>query len=136
MKTLVTSKPLPEHLFVSSCDGCLHDTRLPDWSFQSALRPVFCRTYQEISNTQQFKATLRAGAFAWPGGYPLYFITSDGAALSFDALKDKITLRCVLSSIRDQSNDGWQVVGCDVNWEDAELYCAHTGKRIESAYAE
>ena len=26
--------------------------------------------------------------------------------------------------------------GQDVNWEDAELYCDHCSKRIESAYAE
>ena len=24
--------------------------------------------------------------YAWPGGYPLYFVTSDGAALSFEAV--------------------------------------------------
>ena len=85
-------------------------------------------------STKDLKNQLRSGPFAWPGGYPLYFITDDCAALSFDAVSEN--LRSVLWSIRNEVNDGWRVIGCDVNWEDASLYCDHTGKRIESAYAE
>jgi len=84
--------------------------------------------------TTDLKAQLRSGAYAWPGGYPLFFITSDGAALSFDAVREN--LRSVLWSMRNGVNDGWRVVGCDVNWEDASLFCDHTGNRIESAYTE
>ena len=84
--------------------------------------------------TKQLKAQLRAGPFAWPGGYPLYFVADDGEALSFDAVRDNF--RSVLSSMRSRTNDGWRVVGCEINYEDAGLYCAHTGKRIESAYTE
>jgi len=84
--------------------------------------------------TQDLKKQLRAGEFAWPGGYPLYFVTDDGAALSFDAVRENI--RSVLWSMRHGVNDGWRVIGCDVNWEDPSLYCDHTGVRIPSAYAE
>jgi hypothetical protein len=84
--------------------------------------------------TQDLKKQLRAGEFAWPGGYPLYFVTDDGAALSFDAVRENI--RSVLWSMRHGVNDGWRVIGCDVNWEDPSLYCDHTGARIPSAYAE
>ncbi len=85
-------------------------------------------------STKDLKAQLRFGAFAWPGGYPLFFITDDGAALSFDAVREN--LRSVLWSIRHGVNDGWRVIGCDVNWEDASLYCEHTGEKIPSAYGE
>jgi hypothetical protein len=85
-------------------------------------------------STLDLKNALRSGPFAWPGGYPLYFITDDGAALSFNAVREN--LRSVLWSIRNGVNDGWRVVGCDVNWEDASLYFDHTGARIPSAYAE
>jgi hypothetical protein len=84
--------------------------------------------------TKELKNQLRAGDHAWPGGYPLFFITSDGAALSFDAVRENI--RSVLWSMRHGVNDGWRVIGCDVNWEDPSLYCDHTGARIPSAYAE
>jgi hypothetical protein len=73
--------------------------------------------------------------YAWPGGYPRYFICSDGAALSFAAASDCVDL--IRDAIAENdTNSGWRVIGCDINWEDAELYCDHTGERIESAYAE
>ena len=84
--------------------------------------------------TRQLKAQLRSGEFAWPGGYPLYFITSDGAAISFEAVRENI--KSVIWSIRHKVNDGWSVIGCDVNWEDDSMTCSHTGKAIESAYGE
>ena len=71
--------------------------------------------------------------YAWPGGYPMFFLTSDGEALSFAAAKSQ--RRNVLEAIAGGYRDGWRVVGVDVNWEDADLMCAHTGEAIESAYA-
>lgn len=123
----------PAHLFVSAVDGALHDARRPDWA-STPLRPVFSRHFRQISTTAQLKATLRAGEHAWPGGYPLYFITSDGAALSFEGVREN--LRHVLDSIRTRSNDGWRVVACEVNWENSAVYCDATGKHIPSAHGE
>lgn len=125
----------PSHLF-AGCDGSLYDTRKTDWHKAPALRPVYCSTFREITNTQELKATLRNGGFAWPGGYPLFFLTSDGETLSFEALQDRTTLRCVLDSIKTKANDGWRVVACEVNWEDQEMFCADTAKRIAPAYGE
>lgn len=88
----------------------------------------------KINSVCEFRKAYRNGPFAWPGGYPMYFITSDGAALSFKAVRQN--LRSILESIRDKSHDGWNVTALDINWEDSELYCDHTGERIESAYAE
>ena len=122
---------LASHLFVSSTDGALHDTRAPNWA-ANPLRVNYSRTHSDINTTADLRATLRAGKWAWPGGYPLYFITSDGAALSFDAAQGNYA-QCS-RSIRDKCNDGWRIVACDINYEDADLYCGHTGARIESAY--
>ena len=85
-------------------------------------------------NTKQFKDFLRAGPYAWPGGYPMFFIMDDGEPLSFAAACDNVKL--ILRAIREHSRDGWRVAGVDINWEDEALYCAHTGERIESAYGE
>lgn len=84
--------------------------------------------------THDLKNALRAGPYAWPGGYPLFFITSDGAALSFDAVRQEI--RQVFWSIRNGVNDGWRVVAVDVNWEDPDLTCEHTGRLIPSAFGD
>lgn len=85
-----------------------------------------------INTVSDFRTAMRNGPYAWPGGYPLYFITSDGCALSFDAAKQN--RRYIIESIAHHINDGWRIVATDINWEDADLYCGHTGKRIESAY--
>ena len=85
-------------------------------------------------SAQELKQALRAGPYAWPGGYPLYFITSDGEPLSFAAVRENY--RQVLDAMRHGNRDGWGVVAITANWEDGELYCAHTGERIPSAYAE
>ena len=81
------------------------------------------------------KGLLRDGPYAWPGGYPMYFVTADGEALSFEAVRKcwREVCRSHVTSFRDPC---WSLVAFDVNWEDAELYCAHTHARIPSAYAE
>lgn len=85
-----------------------------------------------IKTLSDFRAAMRNGAYAWPGGYPLYFITNDGAALSFEAVKEN--LRLVIESVANDLRDGWRVVACDVNWEGFDLTCDHTGQPIPSAY--
>jgi hypothetical protein len=70
--------------------------------------------------------------YAWPGGYPRYFIMSDGGAISFEGAR--ANRRLILAAIADQDRSGWCVVGCDINYEDPDLICDATGKRIESAY--
>jgi len=82
--------------------------------------------------TKQIKQSLRDGPHAWPGGYPKYFITSDGETLSHAAVRAEWKQVC--ESVRTKSNDGWRVVGEDINWEDTQLYCDDTNDRIESAY--
>lgn len=124
---------LADRLFVSSCDGALYDTRVSNWSAHP-LRPVYCRTFAKIANTQELRATLRAGPYAWPGGYQMYFIANDGAALSFESVRENY-YQCAYS-IRNKINDGWRIVACDINYEDNDLTCSHSGARIPAAYSE
>ena len=133
-------KRIPDYLFVSSCDGALHDTRVPNWSAQRPLREVYQRSFPTIETVAQFKATLRNGAYAWPGGYPLYFVCSDGAALCFKCARQEA--RNVIDDIQDDRRGNgrhtysWRVVGCEINYEEHDLTCDHCSKRIESAYGE
>jgi hypothetical protein len=82
---------------------------------------------------EQFKTDLMH-PYTFPGCYPRYFVTSDGAALSYKSALHNQHL--IIDSIENQSSDGWMVIGCDVNWEDSGLFCDDTGERIESAYAD
>ena len=83
-------------------------------------------------SVEQFRADL-AEPYAWPGGYPRYFLTDDGAALSYAAATEM--REDIEDAITERLRSGWRVVGCDINWEDGDLICDHTGARIESAYA-
>ena len=83
----------------------------------------------------EVKRQLRSGKYAWPGGYPLYFITADGAALSFEAVRAEWR-NIVQAHLWNDSRSGWAIAGVDVNWEDTELYCDHTNAKIESAYGD
>ena len=77
--------------------------------------------------------SIRDGKFAH-GGYPKFWLTSDGGTLSYEAVRENLFQ--IVRSTRDNRSNGWCVVACAVNWEDSALYCDHTGKRIASAYAE
>lgn len=89
----------------------------------------------QITTVAEFDQALAAGPYAFPGGYPHYFVTTDGVAMSFEtAQQEAETIRGVIQE-KDGAS-GWQLFGMDINWEDPNLYCAHSGKRIESAYAE
>lgn len=121
------------HYFIDSCEGALHDTREPNWA-SKPLRTNYRKAHREIKTVADFKATLRHGSYVWPGGYPLFLLTEDGAAFHFDCARKNA--RYIVASIQEGANDGWRCVGCDVNYEDDELVCDHCGKRIESAYGE
>jgi hypothetical protein len=121
------------HLFTSDCDGALYDTRVAEWSKAAPLRRDYCRTFAQIETLAQLKATLRAGGFAWPGGYPLYLIMSDCEPATFDAVR--ANWRGIVSAfLTGNARDDWRVIGCEVHWEGAALICAISGEQIESAY--
>jgi hypothetical protein len=86
-----------------------------------------------INSISDFRRAVRNGPYAWPGGYPLYWVMGDGEACMFRVAKDE--RRAMLEALRDgQPCDPWRPVALEVNYEDASLYCAHRGERIESAY--
>ncbi len=89
----------------------------------------------KIKTVSDFRRAYRQGPYAWPGGYPLYFIASDGEAISFKSARENRRLILEAIAYADHGS-GFRVMWMDVNWEDPELYCADTGERIPSAYAE
>jgi hypothetical protein len=88
----------------------------------------------QISSISDFRAAVRNGPYAWPGGYPVYFVCDDGAALCCACVNTE--RRNILESLaHKQKGDGWHVVGADINYEDSTLYCDQCSERIESAYS-
>jgi hypothetical protein len=90
----------------------------------SALRQVQLQS-------RKLRDELITSPYAWPGGYPMFAVTNDGAALC---------PKCCASEHRSigftYGADGWAIATLDINYEDSSLHCDHCGDRIESAYAE
>ena len=73
--------------------------------------------------------------WAWPGGYPIFYVAGDGGAFCPDCANGKNGSRA--SETPEAGEDpAWAICGQCVNYENYDLYCDHCGKRIESAYAE
>jgi hypothetical protein len=90
------------------------------------------RTKTHIT-VEEFNTRLEEGPYTFPGGYPLYLVMNDGESLSFAAAKSEA--ETIIQAIEDNdTTGGWLPIGFDVNWEDEDLVCAHTGERIPSAY--
>lgn len=90
--------------------------------------------HPEIKTGLEYRETLRAGPYAWPGGYPLILVCDDGAALCFDCGRSET--RQVIRAIRDKRRDGWRVIGVAIHWEGPDEECAHCGRAIPSAYGD
>jgi hypothetical protein len=86
-----------------------------------------------ISTVADFEMAMACGQYAWPGGYPCYFVMSDGETMSFAAAAENATQ--IKDAIATQSHDGWRAIAYDINWEDNDMICCHSGEPIEAAYA-
>lgn len=71
-------------------------------------------------------------AYAWPGGYPLFYDVKDGGVLCVKCAREAEAE----GLIKDPDDPQWYIVAADVNYESPDLYCDHCGERIPSAYAE
>ena len=81
------------------------------------------------SSSLRFADRLAKSPYAFPGGYPLFAITSDGACLCSNCCGSERE-----SIGTTTGNDGWNVVGIDINYEDPDLYCDNCSDAIEAAY--
>lgn len=85
-----------------------------------------------ITTVKELCAALRSGPYTSIGSYPVYFITKDGCTLSFASVCENVKL--IGRAIRDKNDPQWEVIATEINWENKDLRCEHSGKLIESAY--
>lgn len=105
---------LPSHLQVF--EGSLYDNRKQ--GVTEPLRTNYAQSHREIKSVADLKACLRAGPYAWPGGYSIVYYTSDGALLCSDCAKKNF--RSVCWSIRNNCSDGWKIVSSGFEATSAE----------------
>ena len=91
--------------------------------------------YEQITNhlrctPSAYGLDIELDYYAWPGGYPLFYITKDNNVLCPKCTNENIEL------LSDEHDSQWYIVGYDINYEDDSLYCDHCNERIESAYGD
>lgn len=99
--------------------------------YETPLRKDYSKHFRKIETGQQVRSCLRAGEYAWPGGYQLAFYTADGALLCYGCVKDSLEL--VTWSIRNDVNDGWRVVGTGIMHDhesESGEHCDHCNKQL------
>jgi hypothetical protein len=82
---------------------------------------------------EKLNEVLENGPYAWPGGYPIFFICADGEPLSFQSVE--ANREAVVDAITNPGTmPSWEVSAYEINWEDENLYCSHSHNLIECAY--
>lgn len=69
-------------------------------------------------------------AYAWPGGYPIYYMVEDNGILCPGCANGENGSE----ASEDNEDRQWKLVGMDVHWEGESLLCDHCEKEVESAY--
>lgn len=121
---------IPKHLFVGD-NGDLYDCRNENWS-ETPLRRNYSWHSTRIETAADVKAALRAGPYAWPGGYRLAFVMIDGGLICFDCARENLFQ--IFWSIRDDIRDGWKPAGLVIVNDLEDAYhecCAHCGDSFD-----
>lgn len=93
------------------------------------VRPLFARHCAIIGTGAELRASLRAGPVAWPGCYPVAYLTADGGTVCPDCVRAELA-QCVYS-LRHDIRDGWRVAGLvSQAATDNACTCDHCGREI------
>jgi hypothetical protein len=86
------------------------------------------------SNLEALRAAkdVARNPYAWPGGYQRFLMLADGDCLCPACVKCEF--KEIVWATMHSLNAGWLPAAGDINWEDAELYCAHCNAQIPPAY--
>jgi hypothetical protein len=95
------------------------------------VRKGYASPHRNINNVAQFKGTLRAGPYAWPGGYEFVFVCNDGASMCYKCAYDNAGL--IMRAIHDRDRSGWHITGMFLAGHDSEerLTCDNCNRLIQ-----
>lgn len=81
------------------------------------------------TDTYQRESDGTLSAYAWPGGYDLYYVMDDGGVLCPACAN--------LPEVHIGGEaDGWRLECADANYEDDDLFCAHCNAQIPASYTD
>ncbi len=71
-------------------------------------------------------------AYAWPGGYPIFYMTADDAVICPACANGGNGSEC--QNPECSGDPTWKLVAHDIHWEGEPLTCGHCNAQIDSAY--
>ena len=77
----------------------------------AVIREQYNYHHHSITTPRELASTIRAGEYAWPGGYAVFFIASDGGAICHGCTVAEYSN--IVDSIRRDISDGWRIVGAE-----------------------
>lgn len=90
------------------------------WRGDEIIRRDYARHRQVIKNRRQLRASLRAGQWAWPGGYEVIYIDAGGLFLCHE---------CVIENYKLIAGGDWDaIVGTCLDCELDEGVCSDCGR--------
>ena len=108
--------PTPEHVIISSYGGKFYEDKGGAESLLTLDGCTFSR--------------LEWPAYAWPGGYTIYYVTKDGGCLCAKCANENLNMTL------DKDYDQWFIVGQEINYEDPDLQCDNCYGEIPASYGE
>ena len=126
---------MKNYFMVSECSGDLFDTRKAGWHKLPPLRPNYAKITRNVANDNAaLKAAIRQH-YAWPGGYELFGICSDGGVLCCDCMQREYYL--IAYARKHKIDDQWRVMAIDCAAEyDSLIQCDHCNKVIVEDWQE
>lgn len=73
-------------------------------------------------------------AYAWPGGYPVYYVTADNSVICPSCANGNLELTTAKPADMENYDRQWAIVDYDVNYEDVFCQCDNCNKYIDPAY--
>ena len=77
----------------------------------AVVREQYNYHHRNITTPRELASTIRAGGHVWPGGYEVFFITSDGGVICHSCAIAEYSN--IVDSIRRDISDGWRIVGAE-----------------------
>jgi hypothetical protein len=84
-------------------------------------------------------ANLKPAAYAWPGGYQMFYLAragwrdSETGILDFSTYDRSEFVLCPTCAGKASERD-FILTACDINYEDKHLYCEECSERIPTSY--
>ena len=120
-------RPEPQIDFIYICQPMVTSLKPYRTTHTAPMSTTWKQVRAEIGNVRH-AIRREYPTYAWPGGYPLYYITRDNGVLCPDCANRNLKLTL------DRIDPQWSIEAVEINYEDDFLICDNCSTIIKPAY--